>query len=465
MLPLDRSARSENPLTRAYWFGVVDARPLALFRIALGVVLLFDLWPRFAGLSDFLTDDGVFPRELLPKPLLWSLFNFAGSTTTALLLLIAGAIATVAFTLGVFTRVSTFVCWVFWVSVHRRVPVIHTGGDAMADIMLFFGLFADLSGRWSLDARRKGSRAEVMAFVPRLMAAVPACLYLETARMKLRLGGAQWLFGPVIFQHMHTNGWIRPLGVALGEHPALCALATGSTIVFEFGIPLLHFAPVWVRPTRVLAVACHVGLQVGILLTMKVGSFTYVMLALTTLWIQPEWLDAIGGRLARAGENATAVWTPVRIGLGAFVGLVFFGLVALPAIPRHLPPFVGTVVSRWLGLNLTTQLFTHGFPSVRWETAGMLADGTLVDAFAVALPGADMGNGLANSQWMQLPYRLEDYGPLGRLVCDRYNRAGHEGRAALTIWELSSRTRQAYLPGESPPAEERKVLLVQRCSL
>jgi hypothetical protein len=412
--------------------------------------------------SEFLTDDGVYPRSMLATPRGWSLFNLAGDATTSTCLILGGTLATAAFTLGVQTRAASIACWIFWVSIHRRVPIIRTGGDAIADIMLFFGIFADLSGRWSIDALRRGKRAEVRAFVPRLMQAIPAFLYLETARMKWLGAGSQWLFGPIVFQHMHGHGWLRPLGVLLGQFPMLCALATGATILMEFAIPLFYFSPVWIRPARRMALASHLLLQLGILLTLKTGVFTLVMLALTFLWLPPEWLDKMGkGRMARAGAKGAPPWTPVRLALCAVLGVLFFGVVALPAMPRHLPPLLGVVTHEWCGLDLTIGLFTRGFTSMRWEAAGVRSDGSAVDdPLSVAAPGIDLGNGPWNSQWMQLPYNLEEFAPLGRFVCDRFNRSE---RPPLASWQLSAYARPPYTPEEAPPRETRKLVWAQRC--
>src|SRR5438477_9768054 len=46
-------------------FGL-DVRSLALFRIALGIVLLCDVAIRYQDLHAFYTDDGVVPRSTLP---------------------------------------------------------------------------------------------------------------------------------------------------------------------------------------------------------------------------------------------------------------------------------------------------------------------------------------------------------------------------------------------------------------
>jgi hypothetical protein len=455
---------SENPLTLVYWTGVVDARILALFRICLGAVLVQDLFPRIRWASTFLVDDGVFPRELLPSDHSWSLFDLTGDAVPVMLLLAAGTLATVAFTLGYATRAATVVSWLFWVSLHRRVPVISTGGDWVVDIMLFFGAFTDLSGRWSLDAIRRGVRAEAPALAARFMQILPGLLYLYTARAKLRAVGREWFFGPIIFEHMHLQGLLRPAGVVLGGCPTLCAFFTGGTILIESALFFLLFLPFWIPQSRALAVVLHLGLQLGIFCTLKVGVFTNVMLAITCLWLRPAWLDAVGGFLAFKSSSSPrppAASPRGRIVLNAALFAIFLGAALCPVVPRHLPGFVAVVEHRWLALEIPTDLFRKGGVSERWEATGVLADGTTIDPIAAAVPEADFNNDFLNDLWNQVPYRLERFDPLGRFVCNRYN--VETGRPALSSWQLARLSREPYRPSEAPPPEERRVVLEHEC--
>jgi hypothetical protein len=305
-------------------------------------------------------------------------------------------------------------------------------------------------------------RAEVPALAFRIMQYLPGLLYLYTARQKLQDAGSAWFNGPIIFQHLQLHGWVRPVGHWMREHPALCGLMATLTIVIELLIPLLLVLPFWIRPARALAVLSHLGLQLGILLTLKVGMFTNVMLALTPLWLLPEWLDAAGGRLGRiAGGPPTPAWTRPRVALGVALAALFFFVAAGPVIPRHLPMFVhhGLAVTE---LGLKAGLFTRPYPSERWEATGQLEDGRTVDPLALAVPEAELGDGVFNSLWMQLPYRLKEHGPLGRLVCRRYNRA--RSGPPLQRWTLHHVARPAPLPGQPPPAEARRVLWEQDCA-
>src|SRR5579863_8074135 len=51
----------ENSLRREYWLGDIDLRPAALFRIALGAFVLFDLVELAPNLRAWFSDEGVFP--------------------------------------------------------------------------------------------------------------------------------------------------------------------------------------------------------------------------------------------------------------------------------------------------------------------------------------------------------------------------------------------------------------------
>jgi hypothetical protein len=453
---------SENLLRRAHWTGIVDTRPLALFRICLGVVLLQDLWARSGELTSFLTDEGIFPRSAVDSPATWGLFQLTGSLAAVTALFAAGALATVAFTLGLGTRLATALTWLFLVSLHHRFEPIRTGGDSLADILLFFGIFTELGGRFSMDALRRGPISQVRAPAFRAMQYLPALLYLYTAVLKLRLGGMAWFNGPIIYQHLHLHGWVRPLGVWLRESPALCGLLATSTILFELALPVLLLVPR--GRARAVALLCHLGIQIGILLTLKVGMFTNMMFAITPLWLWPAWLDALGGRFAPLeSRRVVARWSRPRIAVAAALAALFAIIAAGPVVGRRMPRHVRDLMAG-AGLELHAGLFTHASPSKRWEAVGQLDDGTQVDPLPVALPGARFGTQFMNSLWMQLPYRDFDLAPMGRLVCACYGRARtDQGGPALRSWTLSRFTQSPVVPGQPPPPEERAELLRQDC--
>ena len=90
-----------------------------------------------------------------------------------------------------------------------------------------------------------------------------------------------------------------------------------------------------------------------------------------------------------------------------------------------------------MGLDLPTSLFTAGSPWVRWgsrrETRRGEADRSSRPA-PRRVANAELSDAFFNSLWMQLPYRVEQSGPLGGFICTRYNQR-RQG-AALVTWTL-----------------------------
>jgi hypothetical protein len=431
-----------------------DARPLALFRIALGAVLLQDLWCQASGLETFYTDDGLFPRGPTLMPWMWSLLHWSGSLLGVRLLFAAGALATLAFTVGAWIRLATAATWLFFVSLEHRVPEIHNGGDRLVAVLLFFGLFTDLSGRYSVDAVIRGPRAATHGLAAGLLAAAPLVLYAWTVCEKLRCAGPGWLDGSVLIANLHLSGWTRPGGVWLGEHPSLCTAAGIATVVVELAVPVLLLLPSSVKPARALGIVAHLSLQLGILLTFKVGVFTGAMLAATPLWLLPAWLDRCGGPFASRGSRELGSATRRLWGSSVIVVSLFAAMAVAPMMPdtagRLLP---------WIGIDLDVGLFARPFPSIRWEAVGERQDGQIVDPLP---PDADFTSGVRNSLWMQLPYRLARFAPLTRFVCRTY---GSSSGARLLRWKLVKVTRPPYKPIAPPAEEARRTLVDQDCQV
>src|SRR5262249_47462977 len=81
---------------RPYFRGVfsLDLRSLAIFRIGVALILLFDLYYRSLDLRAFYTDWGLYPRSLMPAYRPAMLYALSGSAWwPALLMVVAGILA------------------------------------------------------------------------------------------------------------------------------------------------------------------------------------------------------------------------------------------------------------------------------------------------------------------------------------------------------------------------------------
>lgn len=452
----------------AHWLGWVDARPLALFRIFFGLALLSDLVDRARELRAFLTDEGILPRGVQAISWAWSVFDLVGAPRPVIFVFALGTVATLAFTVGFRTRLATVATWIFFISIHNRNRALTLGGDDLADVLLFWSMFVELGACYSLDANRRGTRLRVPAFPARLLQYVPALIYLHAARFKLLFAAPLWLHGPMLFQQMQQFGWIRPPGSWLGQYPELCAWLGDATIALEFLIPLLVLLPWWIRPSRALAVLFNVGLQVGILATMKVGVFTKVMLALSWLWVQPEWLDWLAARRRQwsaAVESSPFGPAPRPAGRAVLFAAVVLGaqyllMAATPAIWRRIPQALVSEL-KWIGLDLKVSLFSNPYPIQRWEVRGHLASSEEVDVLPVAAPAAVIDDGYFASLWASLPARDIPMDGVGRYLCRQYR---ERSATSLQTLEVIRFSRPQWLPGESLAPEERTVVLQQRCA-
>lgn len=452
--------RSENPFTKAFWFGSIDPRPLALFRITFGLTLLHDLFNFTRDFRAFLTDDGFLPRIALRDDwTTWGLFDFVGSPVAVALVYALGVAAVIAFTVGVRTRTATVATWVFLISLHHRNYFVTDGGDDLARIMIFWGMFCDLGARWSVDSwRSKTVITDVPSFGPRLMQLHIAILYLCAGRLKLR---QHWLTNDVIFETLQLDGFVRPPGTLLMSFPAVCRLLGRSVCLMELAFPFVAFSPVRRIQTRALAILFGFLVQFGILVTMRVGIFTELMLASNVLWLQPEWLDRAEKWLGQKRE-AAAFLARGTIGAPSGGRLVLTIALALQFIVAVWDPFLGSrlrlpqVVFHerdFLSIVQPVGLFDVIYDVPHWTAPGVLTDGTPVDVLSLVAPEARPREpAYIFSRWYKFSCKAREHAyrfpELGSYLC-----RAHDERypgPKLASFTLTIEAIHPSLPGEPP---------------
>src|SRR5689334_14974245 len=151
-----RVQKTEPPLWHMF---CIDLRSLAAFRIAVGLILIWDLIMRSRDMTAHYTDEGVLPRTVLMdnylslRPYL-SVHILHGSLTFQTLMFCIAGLCALAMTLGYRSRPATIACWFLTCSLHARNPLIVHGGDDLLRVMLFWAMFVPLGARWSIDAGR-----------------------------------------------------------------------------------------------------------------------------------------------------------------------------------------------------------------------------------------------------------------------------------------------------------------------
>src|SRR5690606_22784428 len=125
-------------------FGL-DLRSLALFRIALGFLILQDLIIRAGDMTAFYTDLGVLSRadsiRLTSAESYFSIHWIAGGAFgQSILFTIAGVFACMLI-VGWHTRLVTFASWFMLLSLQNRNAMILQSGDTLFLGMLLWGCF------------------------------------------------------------------------------------------------------------------------------------------------------------------------------------------------------------------------------------------------------------------------------------------------------------------------------------
>lgn len=471
---------------RAELFGI-DLRTLALTRVALATVLLYDLAMRFRDYSVMYSDEGLFPMADVATyygeaSWRWSLHLLSGSYAYQMTLFGLAAIFGVMLLLGLFSRFATIASWVFLVSIHTRAPVLVTGGDVLLAMTLFWGMFLPLGGRASLDARRRSpptSNGPIVSVASAAMMLQLAFMYFFTGCSKCN---DMWFSGKALESIFANEMFVRPLGVWMQQFPGFLELLTYGTLVLELGGPLLMFCPWKTRIVRPLTVLCFVGLHLGIEMTMTVVIFSFSSLAALTCFT-PGWVwDALGwGNLPQtttpvSGDSHTFGWKRwAGHVVSAALVCLFVAIVVVNSYvyrsgqqaTRSLPRAVG-VVFEVASLGQRWDMFSNPLiDDDRYVAIANLRDGTQVDLLrGIPWSGdespADLAPYLPSQRWLQvtidLPREHSSFfrKSLMRYLAKKWDARHSDEQAAEYVQFAQLNTRR--LADEDEPAIERLVL-------
>ncbi|HEX2676133.1 MAG TPA: DCC1-like thiol-disulfide oxidoreductase family protein, partial [Polyangiales bacterium] len=302
-------------LRRTYF--VLDARSLGLFRIVFAAVLSYDLCLRQRVLDSFYTNAGLLPNHTLlwapPSGHVFSLFFCASTHAEAALLMALCQLTFLALGLGLYTRLAQLASFVAIVSLNTRVALLENGGDMVMNLLAMWSLFLPLGRRFSIDALLASLRARKEVSADELaervalhagphehgsLAAVALILQFGVIYLfnVLHKGGPTWLEGSAVHYVLQQDRFVTGFGFWLREHapyPVLRALSY-LTMGIELLGALAILTPFGTRRARTFAVLVLPALHLGFALCLRLGIFSFAMIAFFPLLLQPEhwaWLQ------------------------------------------------------------------------------------------------------------------------------------------------------------------------------
>ncbi|MAI32224.1 MAG: hypothetical protein CMM07_11215 [Rhodopirellula sp.] len=280
-----------------------DARSLAIFRMAIASLILFDVCDWFLHWEQYFSSSGLLDSACAKSlsPHSWSLNYLSDSPwfTWTLLSLLAASCLAVFF--GWKTKVAMFTCWVLLVSFHTRNPLLLISGDSLLRMMLLWAVFIPTDEAWSLDGtRRRGlkrsSDANTRLNTNWVCTAGTVCLLLQVCMMYWCAGFAKlndiWFSGSALDYVLRTDVYTRPFGIWLREHDSLTKTLSFATPWVEIVTPFLLFSPWRTLSFRVFVIAVLLSLHTGIELALNVGKFGVISLIAWLPFLPPRFWTA-----------------------------------------------------------------------------------------------------------------------------------------------------------------------------
>ncbi|PRQ05428.1 Vitamin K-dependent gamma-carboxylase [Enhygromyxa salina] len=228
----------QNPLARvcdALLSGQEDPLALGVLRAVLAGILFVSALLHVGAVGEYFSDESMINDRFaqLAFPSRWSLFFEIRDPTTVRAIWAVGVLALGMWTVGLFTRVSSIVGLIVWISMYGRNPLLYAYPDQLA---LMFGCLLALmpAGRgFSLDARWFGWGGTVPVWCRRIIQLQLAIVYTVTGLEKT---GETWVEeGTAIFYTLN-NPYNRhfdagPLFAAL--QPWLLEPLTFAVLIWE----------------------------------------------------------------------------------------------------------------------------------------------------------------------------------------------------------------------------------------
>jgi Vitamin K-dependent gamma-carboxylase len=290
-----------------FWFEPMSTAPLAVFRIAFGLIVFFWTLSLLPELSPFFTKSGILPAQPHYSGDLraaWGLFGTFPSETAVYVVWAALLVASIALILGFFSQVAAAVTFVALVSFERRNPWVFNSGDVLMRVIAFYLIFAPTAASLSVRRLRSGDFWVFPArsgWPVRLLQVQFSALYLFAVWAKVR--GITWNNGTAVSIALRISDLGRFPVPAFITHSVLIAnLLTFGTLVIELSLAIL----VWNRRLRPWVLLAGLSLHLGIEYSVRVGFFGLSILSMYLLWVPPERMEAVLLALRRRFSRSRA---------------------------------------------------------------------------------------------------------------------------------------------------------------
>lgn len=306
----------------------IPIHSLALFRILLGISLLYNLClVKLPYATAFYGSDPMIPAPLfraMNGNTAFSVFDWVRNDIFAYIFIGIGIVSSLLLTIGFRTRYAALVSlFVYWNLLQASAKFVF-GFDFYTFQLLFWACFLPLDGAFALQKKAASSRPNW---------AVCAIILYQIAWVYFASGcakyGESWIGGYAV-RNMLMDLWAtRPLGTYLANTPWLYQPLTYITLAAECLFPLFVFILFKKHILRYVGVVFLIGFHVSILLMYDVANFSITGLAAAALLLPTHFWARFSSHKSKPDEpvpTATPAIAPIT-----WQRYVLYGFIAFSA--------------------------------------------------------------------------------------------------------------------------------------
>ncbi len=339
----------EGPRQTPWWrrfaraWTEIDPRALGMFRIAFGMLCVYDVLRRYQWIETFYSNTGVLSNHFsLFRP--HSAYNFSflftfSNPEEVKVFFIVTIACLVMFTLGLFTKFFHVICMLCIISIHSRNVLLENGGDVVNNLWWLWTLWLPLGARFSLDALRKGLKAgrgerSVDLVKPLGTNQIPVrslALFAILCQLSViyffntfHKSGPAWMDGTALAYFFEQDRTASQFGQWVKEIIPMWLVKglSWGTLVIEGFAPLLLLTPIFTKWARRVFILTLVLLHVSIWLLSDVGLFSPTMMVSYFLLLCAADLALIKRVFRRLAGPPIGVWYDGECGLSFFFARV-----------------------------------------------------------------------------------------------------------------------------------------------
>ncbi len=309
-----------------FWFTPIDPTVLAVLRIAVGMLALYEVLTFTPDLDRLLGPQSLIPPTTVAEwvtgstAIPWWRFSYFYWTDTVGLLWLAhtlGVAVLLLFTLGLWSRVTSVLSLIVVLSYVHRVPMLMGPFDRVLTMLLAYLCLAPTGAALSIDRWWRVRRGSVDGDEPplastaanvatRLLQVHVALIYVMMGLAKL--WGDAWLNGEAVWWlAARPESRLVDLSQTLAAHWKIRDLWTQLVLLHELTFGVL----IWIRLARPLLLALSAAAWLSLALVLGDVPFCLAMIAANLAFISPDILRGQGS-LAAVGTTSRATAAPPK---------------------------------------------------------------------------------------------------------------------------------------------------------